>query len=159
MKNNTIVNGVINGNLEAFIIPNKATAAEDWLIPSQREKMMARGKEIAELSGKEFDAATDKLVQLWFVGMGSENLVDHGAMVEDEAGNKYVLTARIEHLPVSLFAGHKEGETIELRLPATCRRQGESIDVILNVNVKLNQHDYRYRRFGAFEDVLQSVVA
>lgn len=38
MKNNTIVNGVINGNLEAFIIPNKATAAEDWLIPSQREK-------------------------------------------------------------------------------------------------------------------------
>lgn len=156
---NMIVNGTINATLEAFIIPNSANLVTDWMIPSQQERMAEKAKKISAVAGCGFDATSDKLVQLWFVGMGSENLVDHATMAEDENGNEYVLCADIERLPEAVFRGHKEGDVIEVPLPATCKGKSGNIEVVINAKIKLNQRDYRYRRFGNFEEVLAQVTA
>lgn len=156
---NMIVNGTINANLDTFIIPNSASLVTDWMTPSQQERMTKKAEKISAVAGCGFDAANDKLVQLWFVGMGSENLVDHATMAEDENGNQYVLCADIERLPETLFRGHKEGDVIEVPLPATCKGEDGNIEVVLNAKIKLNQRDYRYRRFGNFEEVLAQVTA
>lgn len=159
---NKIVNGVLEGNLDVFIIPNKGGLVSNWLGESTQKKLIRDINAIAELNGFEFDPEKDPLVQLWFCGMDCDNLIDHYCHVEDEDGNRYMFRANnLSHLPVSIFKDHQEGDTIELSFPASIEArgdEGQAKEITVKTHVTLKQLDYRYSRFGRFEEVLKQVV-
>lgn len=157
---NKITNNVLEGNLEVFIIPNQGGLITNWLSESVQNEFKKNIGEIAELSGREFNPETDKIVQLWFTGMDCDNMVDHYAWAEDENGNKLSFRAsNIGHLPASFFDGKKEGDTIDISFPVRAYDSADrATDITVKAHVTLAQSKYRYRRFGNFEDVLAKVV-
>ncbi|MCM1440210.1 MAG: hypothetical protein NC131_13555 [Roseburia sp.] len=158
---NKIINNVLEGNLEVFIIPNEGGLVTKWLSESVQKSMTEDINAIAELSGFEFDPKKDVLVQLWFCGMECENLVDHFVHAEDEDGNKVMFRAgNIGNLPAKIFDGKKEGDTIDITFPVTVFNRGEDIEkeITVKATVTLAQTKYRYRRFGNFEEVLKQVI-
>lgn len=164
MRRNKVV---VDGSFEIFVVPNKAMKVEDFFFEEQRERTIREMTEIAEMNGKMFDPQDDKLVQLWWVGMGSENLCDHGAHCEVDGFEYRFRPDNIQRLPKSFFMGLAEGDTFELKIPARFvgyRKDANGTETrgtnaIINATVKLNQGDYRYRRFGSFEEVVESVSA
>lgn len=122
---NKIINNVLEGNLEVFIIPNKGGLVTKYLSESTQKNMIKNITEIADLSGKEFDPEKDPVVQLWFTGMGCDNLVDHYLHAETEDSKRiYMRANNLGHLPASFFKGKKEGDEIDLVFPATCEVAG-----------------------------------
>lgn len=158
---NKIINNVLEGNLEAFIIPNKGGLVTNWLSESTQQRMINDIKKISILSSKEFDPKNDPVVQLWFTGMGCENLVDHYLHAEtDDSKRVYMRARNLGHLPASFFEGKKEGDSIDLVFPATCEvaDSDDELNITVKAKVTLAQTKYRYRSFGNFEDVLRQVI-
>ena len=175
MTDNNIINATIN--CDCFIVPNAAVKADfGWgEISSYGRKLADKAAEIAANNGFEYNEETDKFVQMWWVGAGSDNMQDHGFCI-DIGNEKYFFGYQrsIELVPVNFFRGHKEGEvlplTIALRPVAKMdinigRESRISFDeenpaptFQITFNIKLNQLDYRYRRFGTFEEVLDLVA-
>lgn len=78
-------------------------------------------------------------VQVWFTSDESENWTDHShPRIPNRIPN---------NLPIELFEGKVEGDTVTF----------DHDD--LTIELVLNQSDYRYRRFGQFEEVLESLIA
>ena len=79
----------------------------------------------------------DTYVQVW---VGDEE-VDNWTSNSDKLGQRFP-----SWLPLSILKDVKEGDTIKLKW------NNETIELIAN------QLDYRYKRFGKFEDVLKSIL-
>jgi hypothetical protein len=158
---------IINANAEAFIVPNAAGRL------NLQYSFARKHLETAKINGiSEKEAVEEKYVELWFSSdeLHSENIGDHGCSF-DEDGRRYYIRYIRTLIPVSLLKGHKEGEIIPIKLAGSCEMsrdinkdvhdkeyKNEDLDVELQLNVKLNQLDYRYRRFGTFEQCLQYVL-
>ena len=107
---------------------------------------------------------------MWIVApeLSSDNLIDHsGTYIDPETGDKYRLNIknRISAFAKSFFEAHKEGDTINIKIPVILTNLSD-IDVVINgnkeeaiadVSLTLKQTAYRYRRFGNFETVLEDV--
>ena len=158
-----LINGVVKCNVEVFVIPNKARLAVDYINP---EKPIENFRKLAELNHTDYDPEKDKLVQCWYVSkddLNTENLGDHGAIVEDENGVQYIIHLKFtmyESLPETFFKGKSEGDIAYVKIPAFAinrNNRDEKAEIILDMCMKLNQTSYRYRRFGRFEEVLKKV--
>lgn len=57
------------------------------------------------------------------------------------------------HLMIDMYGdeGKSEGDTINIKVP--------NGDIILDMNVTLNQQDYRYRDFGTFDQCIEKLGA
>lgn len=159
---NKLVNGVVKCNADIFVIPNMASLAKDRLFNS--EKIVETFRNLAEMNQLQYDPDNDKLVQLWYTSeddLATSNLKDHGGHVENEDGTLYTikLANDLGRLPESFFRGKTEGETINIKIPAWAytRSSDKRMDIILDMTLTLNQHDYRYSNFGNFEDVVKYV--
>lgn len=116
-------------SFQVFIVPNRA-----WVLGS--------GYEWQELSAELGDVSElEKMVQLWWFNpsdsKGRDNTCAH-------RGDGHEIIS--EYVPASWLADLKEGESKVLSFP-----KGD-------VAVTANQSDFRYRRFGNFEDVLALVL-
>ena len=171
--NNNMINVTVN--CDAFIVPNRAAKAD--LDYTMGQNLATKAAEIAAENGFSYDESVDKFVQMWWTDGKSDNMQDHGFSIE--IGNEEYLFGYergISYVPINFFKDHKEGEilplTISLKPVAKVnkdigRREGyTSFEEDTNpaptfqitFNLKLNQLDYRYRRFGRFEDVLKYVA-
>lgn len=108
-----------------------------------RDTLISYGKEYLE----------ENQVEVWATGgENGENWGDHG-MAKDELRNFQFGTRASGHFPSffpeSFFKNKKEGDTIFLQI--------EDTNIVFEL--KLNQNDYRYSRFGNFENVLEFVTA
>ena len=160
---NTIENGCVNGNLKAFVIPNSLSTIEENMIFADR--MHQYINEIANISNLEEAATNDKLVQVWMYGMDSDNFIRHGFRVTDEKGKIHRATVRhfAEYLPAKWFNGMKEGDSIEISLPATIEEYNKNGEcstrkIKVHATLTLSQLDSRYRRFGTFENALADLL-
>lgn len=128
----------LSAQADLFIIPNKCSDVVD-----------ANGKVL------------NHRVQVWipvFEGWdnkNSENIIDHGLDLRD---GKFV-QVRGSVIDATPFLGKKEGEFVTLTLPAYVEDGDDEEKVMIELKVRLNQSDYRYRSFGKFEDVLESMIA
>lgn len=152
----------ISSKASIFIIPNHATLPEESYPGSAR--LIHEQTEIAELNDIEYDRDEDQLVQFWIHAddiIQSENLNCHGAAIyiDDE---RYRIDCRCELLTERIFREHIEGDVVNLKLPAYLSKSGSDLDesekIILDLELTLNQLDYRYRSFGPFEEVLKRVT-
>ena len=163
----TEINGIktLTFNAEAFIIPNHAGAANDYLLFGEERKKFL-DKISQENNCGELDFDNDQCCQLWFCSddLDTDNLVDHGAFIKMDNDEEIWIRPEVSVLPVKLFNGKKEGDTVVINIPwhpsfIYGRRSNENAEPLsLVLHVKLNQQSYRYRGFGNFEDALQYVT-
>lgn len=150
----------IVANLEAFIIPNSVNLFKDFYF---KERIEYKYKKLLELSGATCDLDDQYMVQMWYVGeeLNSDNLVDHGFRII-ENGIRYSFTMNgFDCLPYYFLKDEKEGDIIKVTFPIklyTDDKSENAADWTLEAKIKLNQTDYRYRRFGRFEDVLNQLI-
>lgn len=146
-------------NADLFIIPNSAVRGIDGYLEPFRDKNEKWLSNICEASGVEFNR-DDFIIETWMVGMSNgmaENMSDHYSCITiDDKMYRFRFCNRF--LPMRLIDG-KEGEVVKIVIPGI-ELVGEDDNIILmdlHINCRLNQHDYRYARFGQFEEVLQKV--
>ena len=164
---------------DCFIVPNKASKADLEFFMGR--DLADKTLEIAEMNNFEYDPETDKFVQMWWTNENSKNFQDHGFTVTvGETVYNFHYARDCNYIPAKFFEGHKEGEILPLTIrmkPDSSYSADETIDrhtrransmwydenpelapyFEITFNLKLNQHDYRYARFGNFEDVLWNV--
>jgi hypothetical protein len=154
-----IKNG-IDFDADIFIIPNSASMIKDFFNPEDQLKKM---NAVCGVNGITFDPENDFIIETWYVAdqLCCENIADHDIYFNDEDGNECTLISDPgRFLPAKLFESHKEGETITVSLPmGLIKNYHEEHDVVVKVHMTLNQGEYRYRRFGDFENVLDDVIA
>lgn len=153
---------VISTKASLFIIPNHASLVEDLICHSTLIKQQA---EISELNETDYIECKDQLVQVWIHAddvIQTENLDRHGAkiFIDDEY---YMITGcHCELIGEQYLQGHKEGDIIQYKVPALMYKRGTNIDekeeIILDMQIELNQLDFRYRSFGPIEKVLEYVT-
>ena len=154
---------VVKAKAAMFIIPNRACLVMDYL--GSPERAIKAAESLCAANHTTFNADHDRLVQTWIVAeedLGTENLGDHGFRVEIN-GIMYhcnIGDRRHTNIPQILLKDKKEDEWITLILPdckGECRDDENEITFDLELSVQLKQLDYRYRRFGRFEEVLEAV--
>lgn len=127
----TTVKGIV------FIVPNSLRGVKNVFNPEQIE---GKVKTISEKTGKEYDPQTTVLVEVWAADDQCDNWSCHYKRVDGEE-IKFPT-----YLPVDLFEGKKEGDTVTFKWGK------------YDIELTLNQLDYRYRSFGAFEKVLDDLI-
>ena len=143
----------IRGNV--FIVPNAYTTLEENF---DQETLLKVYQFINYGLDKPLDRISEeKFIQVWYVtpGDSDSNWRDHGIDGYNELKGYKPISI---YLPVSLFRGYKEGDTITVNLPITKNtRKASDIDAV-KVSLTLKQKDYRYGNFGKFEEVLERIV-
>ena len=126
-------------NVDIFIIPN-----EMYDINSDWNKNNPSNKWIEDKCSKVLGMKSEsgKYIQIWTVGHDCDNWscsCDHcPANIEGDEGFRYP-----ELIPIELVRDLKEGET----------KTVETGTMVINMTAK--QLSYRYRSFGAFEEVMK----
>ncbi len=148
----------ITVNATMFIVPNPAG------IVGKLKQFKEALAEFAELNEIQFDPDKDRCVEVWMyneLDHDSDNFNSIGFTVSDN-GVTYQCTAKsglCGFLPASLLEGKKEGDVIQITIPGYYRIHGSvSSPVLFSFNVKLQQHESRYARFGNFEDAFEYVT-
>ena len=151
-------------NADIFVIPNQAAKLSSFFECVQEEKLVA-ANQIAELNGFTFDPEKDYFIETWMVCAehGCDNFADHCIHYKDDDGTYYTIGIEDRYLPSNLFVGKKEGDMITIKLPVWYVNDAQFPErsngrTVAEIQIKLNQSDYRYRRFGTFEEVLKKVM-
>ena len=143
----------INATGDIFIIPNHGGAVSGYWLESTRREII----EIAKLNGLEDFNETCNAFEVWISSddLSTENLNCHGGRFGNDR-----IECRCSLLPAVLFENVKEGDSIEINLPAAiCSRdEHEPEDIIVKITLTAKQLEYRYRSFGRFEEVFQKVL-
>lgn len=109
-------------------------------------------------------STTTKYIQLWFVTPKSvagdndqSNWRDHGIDGYPELEGWRL---DCEWFPAELFKGHKEGDVVTVVAPITRydAERGVTESATIKIACNLKQSDYRYCRFGTFEEALEYVA-
>ena len=155
---------IVRGKASCFIIPNHSGVCTDFLFSADRytEEM----RKYAELNGFELDPEKTKLIQVWWhshEGFATDNMYRHSCSVVDSDGNEYRWGIDTpEYMTYDMLKDHKEGEVITIKVPIWIgdkdTRRREAKEAIAELELELNQLDYRYCRFGRFEEALKYVL-
>ena len=162
------INNPITINGAIFIIPNHAPRLEDYWMESFKTKMQKYMHQICELNGLKFDETVDRCVETWFTSpeMECDNIPDHHIYFECDGEKYQLIFPSGRQLPSPLFKDKKEGDVIEIKVPAYIRKYDNpryidpvegDVETIVTLKLKLAQTEYRYRNFGNFEEVLKKV--
>lgn len=150
---------IVPAKVEVFVVPNRAAMVGEFL-DCQQEGISNLMSTICDMKGMTFDPENDRMAELWFVSekdLESENLRSHGLNINID-GNWYSSFLPCSYLPVKLFEGHKEGDSMQLYYPVTVKDcDGNEISVLINMDLKLTQLTSRYYHRGNFEDALEYV--
>lgn len=156
----------INATGAIFIIPNHIDTLDQTRKLWNPEKLFGyigqvnAMKKLYELNNLEF-SMDDSLFQYWIVltdGITTADFRCHTGLFTDENGEKCRVSAVVNNLPKKLFEGYREGDYIEINVPADIiRHSDESEHCILHLTLKLAQREYRYRNHGTFEEIMARV--
>ena len=143
-------------DLDCFIVPNKLGKVSDLALAKPNSDLLQQVGKLNHWTISE----DDELVELWFVSRSqdlvSDNCHDHGINHYDE-----YISFPVWCLPKSFVRDQKEGNFLQLKLPAYINKRAEGLgaqrECVLRANIRFAQKDYRYRTFGNFEEVLAQV--
>ena len=161
----------INGNeMLIFIVPNRAVYADQFCI--RKDELKKEAMVIAEANGCTYNEKTDKLYEVWLVGMDKmlreDNLQDHHPsvncrMVKDTGDDMRVYPHFPRRLPKTVIDLIKEGEMTEITLPvwSTSIPQEDENKMTGIIEIKANilgaQKVTRYSSFGTWEECVRRV--
>lgn len=163
MKNQKLING------DVFIIPNPSyihNESKGFKLPSfiiDLEKVYWGNKNLNK-GNNTFDET--RFVECWFCNKDHDNWRDHGVGSLEEGNELSSKEERLEPwrlstswVPSWIFDGHKEGDVVTFCMPVNRRDYSRGVTELstIKVSMRLNQSNYRYKRFGKFEEVLARV--
>lgn len=130
---------------EIFIIPNRIAKSD---VNEYLTKHLNRKNEFLGLPEV---MVGEKLIQVWFTDEESENWTSHGKMISgieysEDVKEKWFQSLWPGYLKKEMLEGLKEGDKLTLNL-----KNG------VVVELTTNQEGYRYRNFGKFEEVLETM--
>ena len=164
-------------NADMFIVPNKAGKILPEYIGSS---LLDKEFGLIEANNYDFDIHNDKFAQVWLLSTDEkakcDNLNDHSVHFTYD-GKLIFVSYLCSRLPLKVLANLKEGDTIGITYPVRGTHdisvydlsqaadeddfknwknitEDVNINVDLHLHVTCNQQDYRYRRFGKFEDAV-----
>ena len=156
---------VVRGNASCFIIPNSAGVCNDFLCsPDEYTEDM---RAYCKLNGLDIDPANTKLIQVWWHSeeFGTDNMYRHGCYAVDCDGTEYRWGINTpEYMTYDMIKDCKEGDVISIKVPIWIgtvdeyRKGNKTIDGTAELQLKLNQLNYRYGNHGRFEEVLRKVL-
>lgn len=160
-------NITIHGEANIFVVPNTAIIAckdpsfepNESLGISPNQDILDGLKEMARLNHKTFDAH-DPLVQVWYMDEDNSDMKDHPVEIGLN-GETYRMRFRTaDYIPYSYLKDMREGKTLWLKIPVTLinKKDDSELKAVWSAELIAKQLEYRYRRHGRFEDVLDSVV-
>jgi hypothetical protein len=137
------VTGVIA--LDTFIVPNGAVTIPDFFSDSDRAKII----NIVVNNKVDYNVLTDKVIEFWHVSEHDDDVTSHYLTFNTNDGREVVMQhPGIKYIPAKLFVGKHEGENH--------KKAKLKMEVIFSMC--LRQYDYRYRRFGTFEQCFNKLV-
>lgn len=147
----------VNTKCDAFIIPNHSVRFDQMF-----EFDKGTAKKVCDMNNVSISDDTT-FINLWMCAEGlSDNFCDHGINI-DVDNVMHLCRPRFSWFPAELFSDSKEGDIVSMNIPCyaspcDASAKGCGMDINLTVHMKLSQKDYRYRRFGSFEDTMKSVM-
>ena len=153
-------NLLVKVNADVFIIPNHSWKMKNmddfgW---KWREGYT---KKTYNDNGIEFDE-TERQIEVWLVSkdLHSDNVQDHSCRVLID-GEMYRLNNRVlSYIPESLLPSG-EGKTSTFVFKdmnvTSCDDKEKTMKIDLEITMTAKQLEYRYCRFGCFEEVLKAV--
>lgn len=160
-----IVNNVLKFRTDGFIVPNHADRICDndyW--QNKCQSFIDYLNKVCQMNGYSgLNINRDHIVDVWLSSkdqLKSENLSDHGAtIIGEDCQDQHIQLYSIHWIPDKILYGHCEGDEITIKVPfnPTDFHHPELGDVVIEMKVRLAQTEYRYKRFGHFEDVLDRV--
>ena len=140
----------VKGNI--FIIPSGVGTKNGFLLDSYKSK----AQELLIANGIHND--DEKLIQIWFFTPENPNSswVDHNIDGYDELRG---WRPAIGYLPASIFNGKDDGDVVTVNLPIEKYDRDENVTMFttIKVQLKLDQMNSRYRRYGTFAEVLKQL--
>ncbi len=157
-----IKNNKIEATVDMFIVPNcPARFLEGFSYENPAPGYMNLRDDtidrIAKLNGVEIHKG-EKLIQVWLTSkleLRSENLNDHGFRALSESGEEVHLHFNCHSIPATMLNGKTEGEVFDMKIKCYDKEKNE---YELLMHIRCNQSEYRYRRFGNFENVLAELI-
>lgn len=134
---------------EMFIIPNSLTKVRDFVFTSYQEEL----KELCKLNNIS-DADNQYMLQIWVViPEMTDNLGDHGILINDEG-----YRCRCGNIPFDLVKDLKEGDTVTVKFDGWQNTDtADTVPVVFELELTAKQLEYRYRSFGAWEEVCRAL--
>jgi hypothetical protein len=148
----------VKADADVFIIPNGLVTLDDFFAGKVARSEFIRNATVRDGITTIHGSSSDLLVQLWWTSehdLGSDNLARHGFHFPDGGEEQYFSNDHLEYLPISMFAGHKEGDVLDFSFE-WFEKDGTAIN--LQLHTTLNQLNYRYRSFGGFDELLEKLV-
>lgn len=144
----------VSAKASAFIVPNPACPIKRCL---DQSGLIRRMQDICDLNGVEFNE-DDRLIEMWFHSkeLNTDNLIDHGGFLEDSDGNVRHIYVQGVYMPESIIKDCKEGDVITYKMRGFISDPRE--ELILELELTLQQKEYRYSRFGNIEEVLEFLL-
>lgn len=163
-----MANKLVEIKADMFIIPNKANRIQSfyWFQyideKDYAKKHLDFYKNLYADNGKEFDL-DEKLVQIWITNDVSDNIIRHGYVCSIDGQRYYIDNSdlsSLEDCPKPLI-DIKESESTDIlvkNIPAYDKDHENPTTVDILFHLTANQHEYRYRNFGTFEETLERVL-
>lgn len=127
-----------------FVVPNSFRSVDDMWEHQKPffDEYLALNDIVVEEDEKEF-------VEVWMTNDDSNNIGDHGITLTSNKGNKMNFAPGdvVDFIPLHIINHVHEGDTFTFTMPS---RRG----VIIKATLTAKQLEYRYSRFGKFEDVI-----
>lgn len=153
---------ILNINASAFVIPNYASTFEAYKRVNDLS-MVEYLEKIAMMNNITLED-NDKIIQCWFHSeeLKSENMSDHGFSKHYDE-KVFFRQNKLGFVPLKLIEDVKEGEIRLIKSYAYASKASDDSDdneeiVELYLHTEFKQREYKYYRFGNFEDVIKMVT-
>lgn len=138
---------------DIFIVPNRYCKISDYDHLNSRKNFFYQ---VGKLNNVPIDSNT-KLIQTWVCSELSDNFSDHYPHIKYD-GKKISVRILSDMVPYEMLKDKKEGDIFKYTYPITTDYEDEEIKGVVELTLKCNQYDYRYRRFGNFEEALSVAI-
>ena len=162
-------NPLVTVEADVFIIPNSVGTLSQFMADHVRNRIDNYANGIMEATGLEYDNKKEKFVECWFCNNVSDNFADHGIDIQINGKEYRIFPGTINnHLPVSIFEGHVEGDKVKVIIPGVeCiinydrKSKDKEITKVIDLEMilTLNQKSYRYKNYGTFDELLKSLCS
>jgi hypothetical protein len=143
----------IEMSADIFIVPNRYCKVSDYDYLTSRKNFFY---EVGKLNNVTINEDT-KLVETWVCSDLSDNFSDHYPHIKYD-GKKISVRILSDMIPLEILKEKKEGDVFTYTYPITGDYEDEKIEGTVELLLTCNQYDYRYRRFGNFEDALAVAI-
>lgn len=142
---------------DVFIIPNSAPRMSEILEFAQAE-MREFAERFNSCNGKTFNEKYDNFVECWITsgcnGWGDDF---NSAYTFSDGEHIYRFGGIRRYIMSNYLIDYKEGETTIFDIEHFIMVDDKKVECKVHMHLTLNQLDYRYRRFGNFQEVLSLV--